>query len=101
MSGKKECTEEERLDEYIRTLDEVSQKVFAIFEESELSADGMIDFLVMTLANMCMFAGDPKKAAKELSRELSETVKQMIKSGYGLDIIKEYESATKEKKDTK
>ena len=43
-----------------------------------------------------MFSDDPKKAAKELSHELSEMVEQTIKSGYGSELIKDIENVSKE-----
>ena len=91
MSRKEEETEE-MLDEYAQTLEAVSKRVFTVFEEMNLQMDVIVDFLVMTLSSICMFADDPKKAAKGMSKELSDTVKEMMKEEYGSKPIGKIES---------
>lgn len=64
-----------------------TERLFATFNEFDFPPEAMIDFLVMTVANLCLFSATPMRDANDVSRMLSKLVKELMKDGYGPELI--------------
>ena len=81
--GRKEKDYEEMYDKFSRQYDTVSERMFEIFEEMGFPTEMALDFMVTSIASICLLSDSPMKDAKDVGRILSLMVKEMMKDGYG------------------
>jgi len=89
---------EEMFEKYAEQYENVSEKLFKIFEELGFPMEIMVDFLITTLASLCVFSERPMKDAKDIGRILSQTVKELMKDGYGSKLAAELEMREAQKR---
>ncbi|MCL2143221.1 MAG: hypothetical protein FWH44_03070 [Methanomassiliicoccaceae archaeon] len=72
--------DDKKLEEYVGNIEDASNKIFAIFDDMDLPIDTAVDVLVSIIVKFCLIEEAPVKAAKNVSKVLTKTVKDIARS---------------------